>query len=217
MLFCPTKVERKLNTKNIYLVRHGETAFNKKGIVQGSGIDASLNETGRKQADDFYKKYKNVIFDKIYISQLKRTYETVSGFINASIPFERLEGLNEINWGVWEGKALSTDGHLYYTQMISRWSNGETDYNIDGGESPEDVQNRQKVAMEYIMKSPEEKTILICMHGRAMRILLATLLEIPLKTMDQFEHQNTGLYHLLYAQGIYSIVESNNLSHIRSV
>ena len=206
-----------MNTKNIYLVRHGETDFNKKGIVQGSGIDASLNDTGRKQADDFYKKYRDTIFDKIYISQLKRTYETVTGFINANIPFEKLEGLNEINWGVWEGKTLTAEGHQYYTQMISRWSSGETDYNIDGGESPEDVRDRQIIAFDHIMKFPEEKTILICMHGRAMRILLTTLLDIPLKTMDQFEHRNTSLYHLICNQGMFSIVKSNNLSHISPV
>ncbi|HYG15236.1 MAG TPA: histidine phosphatase family protein, partial [Bacteroidia bacterium] len=40
--------------KTIYLVRHGETEFNRMGIVQGSGVDSELNETGRKQADLFF-------------------------------------------------------------------------------------------------------------------------------------------------------------------
>lgn len=212
-----TKVEIKLNTKNIYLLRHGETAFNKSGVVQGSGIDASLNETGRKQAADFYRKYRDISFDKIYISKLKRTYETVEMFIKSGIPYEKLAGLNEINWGVWEGKALSTMGHQYYSQVISRWGNGETNYRIDGGESPEDVQARQLISIEHIMNSSNENKILICMHGRAMRILLATLLNVPLKTMDQFEHRNTSLYRILYNGGTFSIKENNNLSHVLSV
>ena len=94
--------------------------------------------------------------------------------------------------------------------MISRWGNGETNYRIDGGESPEDVQARQLISMEHIMNSPNENKILICMHGRAMRILLATLLNVPLKTMDQFEHRNTSLYRILYNGGTFSIKENNN-------
>ncbi|MFW5879460.1 MAG: histidine phosphatase family protein, partial [bacterium] len=61
--------------KTIYLIRHGQTDYNKKGIVQGSGIDASLNDLGRQQAEAFYDAYRNMPFDKIYISDLKRTKE----------------------------------------------------------------------------------------------------------------------------------------------
>lgn len=40
--------------KDIYLIRHGETEYNRKGVVQGSGIDADLNELGQKQAAAFF-------------------------------------------------------------------------------------------------------------------------------------------------------------------
>ena len=63
-----TKVLRKLDYKNIFILRHAETDFNKRGVVQGSGIDAPLNDTGKAQARAFYTRYKNYPFDKIYIS-----------------------------------------------------------------------------------------------------------------------------------------------------
>ena len=47
-------------SKKIYLIRHGQTDFNLQGIVQGSGVDADLNDTGKAQADFFYEKYKTV-------------------------------------------------------------------------------------------------------------------------------------------------------------
>jgi bisphosphoglycerate-dependent phosphoglycerate mutase len=39
--------------KDIYLIRHGETDYNRLGVVQGSGIDADLNDLGRRQAQAF--------------------------------------------------------------------------------------------------------------------------------------------------------------------
>ena len=54
-------------TKKIYITRHGQTDFNKKGIVQGSGVDSDLNETGRLQAEAFFKKFKDHPFDKLYV------------------------------------------------------------------------------------------------------------------------------------------------------
>ena len=63
--------------KKIYLTRHGQTDYNLKGVVQGSGIDADLNATGRAQANAFYQAYKDHPFDKLYVSGLKRTFQSM--------------------------------------------------------------------------------------------------------------------------------------------
>ncbi|MFM8834340.1 MAG: histidine phosphatase family protein, partial [Cytophagales bacterium] len=80
-------------TKKIYIIRHGQTDFNLRGIVQGSGVDSSLNDTGRAQANAFFQAYQHVDFDKIYTSKLVRTRESVQQFIGKGIPYEMLEGL----------------------------------------------------------------------------------------------------------------------------
>jgi len=64
----------------LFLLRHGETEFNKLRIVQGSGVDAPLNETGQYQAQKFFEKYKNVPFEAVYCSSLQRTYQTIKNF-----------------------------------------------------------------------------------------------------------------------------------------
>lgn len=46
-------------TKYIYILRHGETDYNRRGIVQGSGVDAELNEYGRLQAEAFFRYYRD--------------------------------------------------------------------------------------------------------------------------------------------------------------
>jgi broad specificity phosphatase PhoE len=63
-------------TKKLFILRHGQTDFNKIGVVQGSGIDAPLNETGRKQAESFFKGYADIPFDVVYTSALQRTLLT---------------------------------------------------------------------------------------------------------------------------------------------
>src|ERR1044072_8256544 len=95
--------------KELYIIRHGETDYNKLGIVQGRGVNSDLNELGRQQGEAFYQYYKHVTFDRVYTSALKRTHQTVNRFIEEGIPWEQLPGLDELSFGIWEGKASKED------------------------------------------------------------------------------------------------------------
>lgn len=203
-----------MDSKKIYLIRHGQTDYNKSGVVQGSGINASLNATGYKQAQLFFEAYRHIPFDKIYTSALRRTIQSVQQFIDMGIPHEALPGLNEISWGIAEGTALTSESHAYYLRLTEQWKKGELHLKIDGGESPLDVQNRQEEAIKHILSHTEEKTILVCMHGRAMRILLSWLQDQPLTKMDDFAHDNLCLYKLHYQSGAFRIEAFNDVSHL---
>lgn len=206
-----------LGEKRIYIIRHGETDYNLKGIVQGSGVNTSLNETGRCQAKAFFEHYKDVPFAKIYLSALKRTKESVEDFIQLGVPYEIHAGLNEISWGEKDGKIINTGDHTYYTEMLEAWKQGEVGRSIDGGESPLDVQKRQKPVVDLILSRQEEDPILICMHGRAIRILLSTLLHSDLKYMDQFEHHNLCLYMLRYTESRFVLDTYNDVRHLQTI
>lgn len=201
--------------KKIYLTRHGQTDFNLKGIVQGRGVNADLNDMGRAQAQAFYEAYSHLKFDKLYVSTLKRTHQSMKGFIDAGLENEQLSGLDEISWGVHEGMEINPSQHAYYFEMISRWQNGETHLAIEGGESPDMLAIRLKEALNYIMNKDEEKQILICMHGRAMRLLLAIMLNYPFKGMDYFEHNNLGLYELTFNGKNFVLDRYNDTSHLK--
>lgn len=206
-----------MSSKKIYIIRHGQTDFNLQGIVQGSGVDTSLNDRGRAQAAAFFDMYQGVKFDKIYTSALKRTVETVKPFTDLGIPHEAFTGLNEISWGTNEGRRITPEEDKYYHWMLEQWQSGNTSKRIDGGESPEDVTARQKPVIEYILDQQNEETILICMHGRAIRILLCNLMNYPLKTMDLFEHQNLCLYQLDYSNGVLTIEKQNDVQHLNGI
>ncbi len=201
--------------KTLYIIRHGETDLNKAGIVQGRGMDTNLNETGRKQGEAFYRAYKNISFDKIYTSVLKRTHQTVKQFIDSGIAWEQLSGLDEMAWGDYEGKAVSEETRGRFKKIMQSWKNGDLDVRFENGESPNEVQIRQKEALEIIMSHPEENTILICMHGRAMRLLLCLLNNQPLTEMDNYPHRNTTLYKVNFDGEKFHIVDFNNTDHLK--
>lgn len=180
-------------------------------------MDSSLNPRGIAQAKAFFNYYKDITFDKIYTSTLKRTRETVRGFLDLGIPNESLAGLNEISWGTKEGFKITPDEDQYYHYMLKQWQLGNTTLRIEGGESPDDVVKRMKPAVEHIMSKTEEQTVLICMHGRAIRILLCILLNYPLKSMDMFEHENLCLYLLHHTGSSFTIRLHNDVSHLRLI
>jgi len=201
--------------KELYIVRHGQTELNKLGIVQGRGMNTDLNDEGRKQAGMFFNAYKDVPFDKIYISSLKRTQQSIQQFIDLGIPYEKLDGLDELAWGVLEGQPSTPETKSMFLKLVRDWVAGKLDSKFEGGESPNDVMQRQKVALEIIMAHPEEKTVLICMHGRALRLLLCLLTEQPLTEMESFPHQNLVLYKVIYDGQKFETAEFNNAMHLK--
>jgi broad specificity phosphatase PhoE len=215
VLICSAPTAAPLALKILYLIRHGQTEFNKLHIVQGGGVDSDLNDTGRAQATAFYKHYHHVPFDCIFTSSLKRTHQSVAAFIDKGIPWEILPGLNEINWGDREGQRITPEEDAYYHWVLDQWRLGRTDLPIEGGESPLQVQKRQLPAIRQMME--HEHTLLICMHGRAMRILLCTLLQYPLSCMDHFEHENLCLYQLCYTGRLFRIEKFNDTQHLASI
>lgn len=202
--------------KTIYIIRHGETDLNKLGIVQGRGMDTSLNEKGLEQADAFYQAYKRIPFDKIYTSSLKRTHQTVQKFIDSKIPWVQYPGLDELGWGIHEGQESTEKLISSFQTLTSQWKEGELHHKFENGESPLEVKERQLIVLEHLIEENNDRNILICMHGRAMRLFLCLLTNRPLAEMDNFPHSNTTLYKLGYDGNEFHILEFNNTNHLNT-
>lgn len=177
-------------------------------MVQGRGVDASLNETGIMQAKKVGKALASVSFDHVFISSLTRTRETIAQFIPDNIPLTVDEGLDEISWGNQEGVVADYAAKNLYAKTVNGWREGNLDLCVGGGESPLQVMARQKKAMQQVLNANGD-TILICMHGRAMRILLCWMLNYPLNFMDGFPHENCS-YYVLQSSGTHMFVKQFN-------
>ena len=210
-----SKASGKVSVKKIYLIRHGQTDFNVRGIVQGSGIDSSLNDTGRQQAARFFAAYKHVAFDKVYTSALRRTQESVRAFLDLGLPHEQWSALNEISWGTREGTHATEEDDADYHRVLEAWRHGNTAVALEGGETPDQLAARQRPFIDEVLRSrPAEETILVSMHGRAMRALLCQLLHYPLGCMDAFEHQNLCLYLLHYTGSLFAVRRFQDVGHL---
>lgn len=203
--------------KLLYIIRHGQTDLNKEGIVQGRGIDSPLNKTGWRQADAFYQAYKNVSFDRIYTSRLQRTYQTIEQFVKDGVPHTSLEGLDEISWGIYEGKPHTDEIATGFEALVTRWKSGDLHASVKGGESPAQLIERQRQAIDHILTQENESKVLICMHGRAIRILLSWLICDDPTQMDTFQHTNTALYKVRVAGDQREIVDPFNITHLEGL
>jgi probable phosphoglycerate mutase len=203
--------------KTIYLIRHGQTDFNKQGIVQGSGINSSLNEEGKHQAEKFFHRFKEVPFEKIYVTELIRTHQTVAPFQSLNIPIEIIPEFNEINWGILEGVKPTPEHQIEFSAMLANWRNGELDKCVSGGETPLELYSRQQKGLEKILNNPEN-LVLLCMHGRAMRSFLCLLTQTPLRLMDTFDHDNLCLYVLEQEENAstFKITLHNHQDHLQT-
>jgi probable phosphoglycerate mutase len=191
--------------------------LNKKGIVQGRGMDTDLNETGRTQAQAFYNAYKHIPFDRIYTSTLKRTHQTVQKFIDDGIPWVQYAGLDELAWGVYEGMESTQENRAAFKDLLKSWQKGDTHLKFENGESPLEVRERQLEVLEKLIEQNGDENILICMHGRAMRLFLCVLMDLPLVEMEKFPHLNTTLYKLSYDGEKFEIIDFNNTDHLKYV
>lgn len=179
-------------------------------MVQGRGINASLNDSGQKQAVSVSRRLSGVSFDKFYASSLIRTHETLAPF---GVDFDAMDGFDEISWGDQEGVKTSEAERAAYAKTLSKWRQGNLTLNIGGGESPIQVMERQKFAMDRVL-SQDHHSILICMHGRAMRILLCWMLNYPLNYMDGFPHRNCSFYSLKQTGNSFYLNEFNETGHL---
>ncbi len=205
-----------MKEKEIYIIRHGETDMNKRNMVQGRGVNSSLNDHGHRQAKAFFHKYNHIPFDIAYTSSLTRTIQTIQPFLQLGIEHRAIADIDEMDWGIQEGMVPTEESTLEFTRILEAWNNGDYNMRIERGETPVEVQERLMNFVELLIQSPHQK-ILVCTHGRSMRILLCTMLGKALSEMDIFPHHNTCLYKLRWAQNQFEIQEACNIEHLQDI
>lgn len=162
----------------IYLIRHGETEQNKRKCLQGRS-DIELNEYGRELARKTAEGLKDINFDIIFTSPLKRARETaeiIRG--NREIPMVCEERIQEISFGEYEGLCYGKDNYSIPDADFMNFFDKPQEYQTPpGGESFEEILKRTGEFLQELMQKEEyqEKTILLSTHGCALKALLANV------------------------------------------
>ena len=184
--------------KTLYIVRHGETEWNKIGRYQGI-TNVPLNENGIAQAKACGNALKNVHFDRILSSDLSRalvTAETIRG--NRQLEIKTDERLREINFGDWE-KLLFTEIEERWPGLIDQMYRRPDIVKVPNGESFQEVQDRAWSAVsDFLNENNEDETILITCHGGTIRTILCKLLDISISHCWNFSQGNTAINRVFY-------------------
>ena len=166
----------------IYIIRHGETDLNVKGIMQGR-LDEPLNENGRLLASITGKSLRDIRFDSCISSPLKRAAETARIILRESdnsVPVLYDKRLEELSFGKYEGKKLTKEEAAVF------FSNPFQFGKFPGGESVYDVCKRTQEFLKELISKDDNKTYLVSTHGCALRAMLNWLYRNP----DDYWHGN---------------------------
>ena len=145
--------------KKLALMRHGQTLFNLRGKFQGV-VDSPLTALGIQQAKTVKPFLDNLPFrfDHAYSSSSERACDTLE--IVTNLPYIRLKGLKEWNFGILEGEPEYL--HPPFDQYDEYFSTHE-------GEGRMEVFNRINSTLCSIMEKEDHCNVIAASHGLAMR------------------------------------------------
>jgi broad specificity phosphatase PhoE len=181
----------------LVLIRHGLTDYNLNKRYSGFR-DISLNKIGRAQAKEIKIKLKGLKIDKVFCSDLKRSWETTKIIFGHKGPtIVKNKNLREINFGRWEG--LNFKQILKkYSFIYKKWLKDPFSIDIPGGEGMIHFTNRIRKELKNIIKDNAHKTVAIVGHSGSMRIILNTILEIKRNDFWRLEFDPRAIYVIEY-------------------
>lgn len=199
---------------HVFIARHGETEFNRKGMLQGRGIDAPLNETGRSQAQQLANYLTKYEATSIISSSLARAWQTASFYEEKTdLSTQKNKDLDEMDFGDFEGVSMK-DIASDLNDLQRGWESGNVTLKIPGGESPKEVFGRADAAARSYINGADSQTVMLFVHGRLIRVLLSEWLGFGLKNMHKVEHKNGSVNHLIFKNGSFEPVYLNKTDHL---
>ena len=165
----------------IWLARHGETAANAEGRVQGT-LDPPLSERGREQARELAERASQLGLAALYCSHQLRARETAQ-VVSDRLGLEPVvdERLAESDRGAWEGRALS-DIEREEPDAYAAWHRGGAGFRFPGGESLGEHVARVGAAIADIVAGPLP-ALVVC-HGGTVR---SALIARGARSIDEFQ------------------------------
>jgi alpha-ribazole phosphatase len=159
----------------IYLVRHGETEWNKKGIYQGQE-DVPLNEKGKNEAKILSTAFKDKKIPIIYSSDLARARETAE-IIAQEVGIQTIiykKSLREMDFGNWTGRSIlemEEDSGLFQLWQKDPWN-----ISPPNGETLKDLANRVRREAEEIFLKHYNQDVLVVTHAGPIKALIFDLI-----------------------------------------
>ena len=204
--------------KNILLIRHGQSEWNKLNLFTGFK-NVELTEQGANEAKKASENFKElgVKFDLVYTSLLSRAQKTAKIILEGLDQFEDLtnnhkiiedSALNERDYGDLTGLDKKETADKYGEEQVYKWRRGYSD-RPPAGESLEDVVLRVRNYFELEIlpqiHSISNNNILIAAHGNSLRALLLVMGVYQINEINSVELSTGVPIHITYDNTIFQI------------
>ena len=200
----------------LILVRHGTTEANVRVpyILQGSGIDLSLNDNGRRQAEQVATFLAGFPVRHVYTSPLKRASETAGLIaVRHSLEVRQILEIAECDVGLWEGKDWQTISREH-PEAYRLFHENPAEHPYLGGESYSDVLRRVLPVFERLLHQHVGETIVVVAHNIVNRAFVAHLLGLELCRAKDLSQGNCCVNVIQHHAGKSTLVTMNALFHL---
>jgi probable phosphomutase (TIGR03848 family) len=166
----------------LFLVRHGLTPITGQKLT-GRLPGFHLSEQGLEQAGKVGDRLADVPLKAIYSSPMERCLETAEAIAKYhKVKVETVDELTEIDYGAWQGKALST---LSKSKDWQKLRARPADFRFPGGETLREAQTRGIVALERLRAKHKDKAIAVCSHADMIKLATAGYLGLGIDLYDR--------------------------------
>ncbi len=200
--------------KKLILIRHGETDYTLQRRYCGHE-DIPLNARGIEQANYLRYKLKNIKVDRVYSSDLKRTFQTAKIIFQNKIIYKRKK-LREIDFGVFSGLTFEDVNRLYH-DVYKAWLDNPANVKIPEGESLPGFVRRVEKSINEIFNQNMKKTVALVSHGGTIRVILLKMLRQDLDKFWNIQQDSTALNIIGFKNGIPEIIKINDTSHLKEI
>jgi len=202
-----------MNRTTLLLVRHGETAWNVEGRIQGH-LDVPLNETGLAQADATGRRLAGEKFDAIYSSDLIRAYRTASPVVaNPDGEIVREPRLRERHLGVLQGLT----GEEALARQPAAWKvfkARDPALPLEAGESLGGFALRIVDFVEEKLAAHSGGRVLMVTHGGALDAVYRHATGMAATAVRDFPIYNASVNTLVHRDGKWHIDRWGDISHL---
>ena len=197
----------------LYLVRHGETTWNREGRFQGQA-DAPLSDRGHEQAAKVAVRLHGADIDLVVSSDLSRARDTAACIADrAGAPLVLEPAFRELSFGAWQGYTRREIEERFGDAFVRYLADPDNAW-PEGGESFLDAIERVRAAAERLVSGRTEERMAWVMHGGSIRALLCSYLGWPVPRRGVYRLDNAGVSLLeLRADGSFVSLHYMNDTH----
>ena len=192
---------------DIYLLRHGHSTANGKGILAGRDNSVTLSESGLTQAQDVARALAEIKFAALISSPITRCLQTVKPISQKITKDSRFQ---EMNYGDWSGKKLAL---LSKKALWRDIQNHPSTVRFPDGESFLEMSARTTDAISTLAKAYSGK-ILVCSHGDVIKAIIAQAMGLHLDSFQKIIIDPASISVVRIHGSSMQLVKSNDTSHL---